>query len=205
MSSELGLRQRKTKKRREEILHAALESFNELGFRDTKIEQIVELSGSSIGSIYHHFGGKEDVAAALYVYLVGEYRPGFLAALRSSDDAETSIKNLVRFQTSWLADNPKYAAYLLSTYGGEVQRLINEKLSRTKNETVAGINTWFIEKVRAGEIRRLSPEIFRGLISGATHEIVRVRLSLGQKIEFSPETVEILADNVWSSLRVKKD
>lgn len=47
------------------ILDAALKVFTEMGYTEATMEDIVALSGSSIGAIYHHFGGKDDVFVAL--------------------------------------------------------------------------------------------------------------------------------------------
>jgi AcrR family transcriptional regulator len=53
--------------RQEAILSAALECFTSRGFAATTVEEIRRRSGASIGSIYHHFGGKEGLAAELCV------------------------------------------------------------------------------------------------------------------------------------------
>ena len=48
------------------ILSIALDCFDEQGLEATTIEMIRERAASSIGSIYHHFGSKEGLVAALY-------------------------------------------------------------------------------------------------------------------------------------------
>ncbi len=50
--------------RRDQILAAALGAFAEKGFAAATIEDVRERSGASTGSIYHHFGDKEGLAAA---------------------------------------------------------------------------------------------------------------------------------------------
>src|SRR6185436_8786528 len=62
--------------RKEAVLEAALACFEELGYDNTSIEDIRARSGASIGSIYHHFGRKEVIAAALYVDTLVKYRAG---------------------------------------------------------------------------------------------------------------------------------
>ena len=49
------------------LLDAAREVFTEQGFTDASIADIVERAGSSVGSLYHHFGGKGELFLALYV------------------------------------------------------------------------------------------------------------------------------------------
>ena len=48
------------------LLDAAREVFAEQGFAATSITDIVEQAGSSVGSLYHHFGGKSELFLALW-------------------------------------------------------------------------------------------------------------------------------------------
>ena len=48
------------------ILDAATEVFSARGFSAATMADIVEHSGASIGSIYHHFGGKKELFLAIY-------------------------------------------------------------------------------------------------------------------------------------------
>lgn len=51
---------------REAILDAARVVFVAEGYVDTSIAAVVEAAGASVGSLYHHFGGKADVFLALH-------------------------------------------------------------------------------------------------------------------------------------------
>ena len=48
------------------LLDAAREVFTEQGFADASIADVVERAGSSVGSLYHHFGGKAELFIALW-------------------------------------------------------------------------------------------------------------------------------------------
>src|SRR6201988_5016897 len=48
------------------LLDAARQVFTERGFSDASIADIVERAGSSVGSLYHHFGGKSELFIALW-------------------------------------------------------------------------------------------------------------------------------------------
>jgi AcrR family transcriptional regulator len=48
------------------LLAAAREIFTTAGYTDASVADIVEQAGSSVGSLYHHFGGKSDLYIALY-------------------------------------------------------------------------------------------------------------------------------------------
>src|SRR5882724_4673186 len=48
------------------ILDAATEVFGSHGFTEATMADIVATSGASIGSIYHHFGGKKELFLAIF-------------------------------------------------------------------------------------------------------------------------------------------
>src|SRR5260370_5518307 len=48
------------------LLDAAREVFPSRGFADASIADVVERAGSSVGSLYHHFGGKSELFLALW-------------------------------------------------------------------------------------------------------------------------------------------
>jgi AcrR family transcriptional regulator len=48
------------------ILSAAQEVFSTAGFSDANIADVVSRAGASVGSLYHHFGGKADLYLALF-------------------------------------------------------------------------------------------------------------------------------------------
>lgn len=60
--------QRKTKSR---IVTAAWKLFYQQGYEDTTIEEIIEESGTSKGSFYHYFGGKDALLGSL-AYMMDE-------------------------------------------------------------------------------------------------------------------------------------
>ena len=48
------------------LLTAAREVFTASGFAEASIADVVSRAGASVGSLYHHFGGKADLYLALY-------------------------------------------------------------------------------------------------------------------------------------------
>ncbi len=51
---------------RQGFLSAARAVFGEEGFAEASVAEIVRRAGSSVGSMYHHFGGKNELFVALY-------------------------------------------------------------------------------------------------------------------------------------------
>lgn len=63
------------------LLDAAEELFAEKGVEATTVAEIAERAGSSIGSLYHHFGDKETIQYALFDRFVNESEAVTLAAI----------------------------------------------------------------------------------------------------------------------------
>ncbi|MFI0404606.1 TetR/AcrR family transcriptional regulator [Actinomadura sp. 3N508] len=57
---------------RQALLTAALDVFADRGYADAGIAEIVERSGISVGSLYHHYGGKAGLYVALWEDLSAE-------------------------------------------------------------------------------------------------------------------------------------
>jgi len=56
----------KTDATQQRILDAATEAFGERGFSAATMAEVVARSGTSIGSIYHHFGGKNELFLGIF-------------------------------------------------------------------------------------------------------------------------------------------
>lgn len=78
--------------RKQEILDAALHCFNQHGYAASTIEMIRELSGASVGSVYHHFGNKESIGAELYQLAMNDYHAILQNLLEQAQSAEEGVK-----------------------------------------------------------------------------------------------------------------
>src|SRR3954467_5271448 len=96
------------------ILDAALAAFEAKGVLAATLDDIRSRSGASIGSIYHHFGDKEGIAAALYAQLLREWQRGFAKALRGRQ-AEAGIRAAVDHHLRWAARHPAAMRFLLTS------------------------------------------------------------------------------------------
>ena len=55
-----------TEQTRVQFLDAARVVFAQRGFSEASVSEVVERAGSSVGSLYHHFGGKGELFTALW-------------------------------------------------------------------------------------------------------------------------------------------
>jgi AcrR family transcriptional regulator len=152
--------------RREAILEAALQSFDATG--GTAIEEIRQRSGASVGSIYHHFGDKEGIAAALYVEILRGYQAGLLRALRRGTGAEAGVKALVRYHLRWVERNPRRARFLLR--GWEARAAAGAELMEINRDMYEAMGEWVEGQP---EIRPLRREVFYAVVFGPAQELSR--------------------------------
>ena len=175
--------------RRGEILDAALACFGERGYEGTTIEEIRARSGASVGSIYHHFGGKDQIADALYVEALRDYQSGFLELLR--DDAERAIKAVVRHHLRWVDANPDLARFLLTERRPAEVRHLNRA-------AFEALESW--RSAHADELQPLSFDAFYAVVIGPAQEAARHRLA-GRTQTPLRRLERELADAAWQAIR----
>jgi AcrR family transcriptional regulator len=175
--------------RRDEILEAALRCFGERGYAGTTIDEIRERSGASVGSIYHHFGGKEQIADALYTEALRDYQSRFLELLR--DDPERAIKGIVRHHLRWVEANPELARFLLTDRRPAEVRELNR----------AAFDA--LEEWRARHRNKLQPvsfDAFYAVVIGPAQEAARHRLA-GRTQTPMRRLERELADAAWRAIK----
>jgi AcrR family transcriptional regulator len=82
-------------KPQERILHAALELFVKKGYFNTNVPDISKLSRCSVGSIYHHFLNKEEIAKRLYLEGIEQFRQALGEVIDPESGIEQNIREIV--------------------------------------------------------------------------------------------------------------
>ncbi len=134
--------------RKNEILDAALEVFGELGLQEASVDDVVERSGLSKGTLYWYFKSKDRLIGALmkrfFAQELGKVRklqqgPGTVRErlLRYSREVESVVKLMPRALTlefyavavrqKWVR---KFLGELYARYCGELAELIREGTAR---------------------------------------------------------------------------
>lgn len=67
------------------LLAAARRSFAERGYAHTSLAEVVAAAGVTKGALYHHFGGKDDLFAAVLAEVHGEVADRVAAAAAGAD------------------------------------------------------------------------------------------------------------------------
>jgi AcrR family transcriptional regulator len=190
MSRELA-----TEARKEAILQAALTLFTNHGYAATTIEDIRWASGASVGSIYHHFGNKQDVAEQLYESLLRDYQEGVLELISGAPAAREGVEGMVRHHLGWVANHPTEARYLLSMRPRASGRL--RTMNRRFFKEVFG---WLAEQAEAGRIRKVRRNLYFPLVIGPSQELSRQWLD-GLVEEPLEDAADVLAEAAWNAVR----
>lgn len=141
------MRTKKAKFTKKKIVSAAWRLFYEQGYDDTTIDDIVEESGTSKGSFYHYFEGKDALLSSLSFLFDEKYEelmPTLDPAMNSIDkllylnrelfsmiENTVSLELLARlFSTQLITKGERYLLDLDRTYYRVVRQIILEGLER---------------------------------------------------------------------------
>lgn len=186
--------------RRGDLLEAALDCFSTHGVEGATVEMILARCGASIGSLYHHFGGKDGLATALYLEGIDAY---FRRARELFDQARTTedkVKALVRAFVDQVAANPAMSSYLLEARHYLRKTPHSTELDRKNAQFLPEIGAWIRQRMNDAELRPLPPECVLPILSGPARDYARhwVRGRVSRPIS---QVREVLAQAAWDSLK----
>ncbi len=164
--AELRPRAEASRRRRQAILDAALECFSTVGYEHTTLADIRAAAGASTGSIYHHFGSKERIAASLYLEGIRQTQEAGLTALLRTRTARTGIAAQVASYIDWVVANPALAGFLFTMRHApflEDDEATIDSLNRAVHERAA---QWVADRVAAGELPDVEPALRWAVVFG---------------------------------------
>lgn len=196
-----GVRAEASRTRRQQILAAGLRCFLEHGVGATTVDDIRQRCGASVGSFYHHFANKVEVAAALYLETLEGYQRAFLRELRSHERAQRGIEGTVRHHLRWVGSQPALASFLTHCREPEVT-VASEAQAQELNRVFFGeVLGWLQRHAERGHVRHLPPNVYYALWMGPADEFTRLWLEGRQNRARLVEAESILPPAAWDALR----
>lgn len=184
--------------RKAAILAAALTVFTEKGIEAATIDDIRQQSGASVGSIYHHFGAKDGIAAALFAHILDDYWDRLVASVEGAGDARAAIHALVDTHLRWIVARPDAARFLFSrrqAVGAAHEQAVRQHTTEHFKRLMAVFKPWF----KAGTLRQMPYELYVAILLGPAQELSRHWL--GGRITLDPrDAIEELSAAAWRSL-----
>lgn len=187
-----------TAERRRAILDAALSAFERGGLAGITIGALSEASGASVGSIYHHFGDRAGVVAALYRESLALGLDELLAALRVAPDTESGVRALVATWLAWVGAHPVRARLIYDASGSDLLAPHADEIAAFKNAFYERVAAWTSARTARGELRPLPVWALDPVVMGPAHEFAR-RWLLGLPVPLEQAT-PFIAEAVWRSV-----
>ncbi|MER7369161.1 TetR/AcrR family transcriptional regulator [Nonomuraea wenchangensis] len=186
-------------KRGAETITKLLDTALEVHPGDFTLRAVTERSGVSMGSLYHHFGSLEGLAAALYSRCMAELLDALIAAVESAADARDGVCRAVRAYLDFTGGHPDKARFIhAGPYAIDLGPHA-ERIAAGKAERLARLNDWIGRHMAAGAVAPLPAAQVEMLLIGPVAEVTRRWLAGAPGIDLA-EAARVLPDRVWRSL-----
>jgi TetR/AcrR family transcriptional regulator, fatty acid metabolism regulator protein len=156
---------------RERILDAALSVFADRGYHRATVDDIVRVSGTSKGAVYHHFPNKEAVFLALVDDFTERLAVAVATAIAGRQGALAKVEAALTAALSTFRDNERLARLILLEAMG-LGSLWESKRTEVHGRFAALIQGYLDEAVTEGSIPPLDTRIATLAWLGAVNEVV---------------------------------
>lgn len=163
--------------RRQDILNAALACAVDGGVDAVSIDGVRIRCGASVGSIYHHFGNKDGIVAALYFDIFHDQSRSIQTQLDAARGAEAGVHALVTGYLDWVVAQPTQARFLFQARSAVAAGSRTPDLTdaaQLRNQTLVA---WFEPHRTSGALRDLPCELMPSLVMGPVQSYCRAWLS----------------------------
>lgn len=187
-------------KRSEETIRRLLDTALEVYPGDFTLRAMTTRSGVSMGSLYHHFGSLEGLAATLYSRCMGDLLDTLVAAVEDAADARDGVRRAVVAYLGFTADHPDKARFIHAApyaidLGPHAERIAADKAARL-NRLIG----WIRVHMDEGTVADLPMAQVEMLLIGPVAEVTRRWLAGAPEIDLA-ESARVLPERIWQSLR----
>lgn len=219
-------RHRRGEETRERLLAAALDLYEREGADGFTMTAVTGTSGVSVGSLYHHFGSFDGLAAALYARCLSGLLDAVLAALDAlppGADAETEgradaeaveakgrekaearvaagIEAVVTGYLGFTREHRAAAHFVHASAYAAFLPAHAALVAKEKEPRLAGILGWLRPYAEAGLVVKLPDALTEMLVVGPVAETARRWLAGVPGIDLD-EAGRLLPERIWRSLR----
>lgn len=158
---------------RQRVLDAALVLFSERGYFNTAVPDLVERSGVSTGSIYHHFGDKQGVARALYTHLLEGMDASLAAVCAQYATAHDQARGVIALLFEQAEREPLATAFMLSTRHRE---FMPEEPPICSSQPFNRMRDILAQGMGRGEVRQGDALVLAAALFGGPLRLIQLRL-----------------------------
>ena len=186
---------------RDKLLASAIACFDEHGLSGMTIEQIRRRANSSIGSLYHHFGNRDGLIAALFLALLDQQIAWSQSALDDATTPHEVVDAIIRGYLEWVGHHPREARFMYAARSEVAAGPSAAQLKEKNKERFGHLMGRLKAGVAAGEIRALPRETYAPLLVGASENYCRAWLS--GRVSAEPVShASVFVDAAWRSISV---
>lgn len=184
---DMSRRERERVHCRREILEAASELFAQLGYEKTGVKQIAQRVGVSVGTLYSHFSGKEDILRELLDEAMRELHRKSDAACRAGDPP---LEHLRR-RLGAAVEHFKGHIDFLMIFHNENPMLLEGAIRAEVDRNMETISSLFEKAMDRGDITRGDPKVLAAALIGAIQELMHMLAKEDRRDAFDevPETI----------------
>lgn len=177
----------------ERIIGAALQLFTQRGYFNTSVPDLARTARVSVGSIYHHFKDKEDVARALYQGLVERLQQTLADIAHSHATAHDRCRAVMAMLFDVTESNRDAMDFML--YAKHREFLPDERpvCSSRPFETM---RAFVQEGMDNGDIRRMDVMVASSCLFGGAIRLITARLD-GVLAEPLPDRLDAVWECAW--------
>ncbi len=182
-----------------EVLAAALTCFNRDGIEATTIDAIRSLCDTSVGAIYHHFGNKEGLVAALFFVAQDDYAQQMQDRLQRADTAQAGVRTIVESYVDWIVAEPDLARFQFQARSVVAKGPHAPELSERNRQMNKVILGWFSPPERKAALIHCPIDLLFSLVLGPAESYCRAWLS--GRVKASPiQHKSALAVAAWGAI-----
>ena len=163
MSDTESRRQRRQKRRREEILDVAACIFAEKGYTDTKITEIAEALDIADGTLYNYFSSKRDILLAIMDKAKSDTEPlaQEMGELKTREDI---VAMLAMAYDVFMAHLPFTRTLLMEAWLDDT--ILQEYLADELESTAQRAHAFIVSRIDAGDFHSIDPALAAQMMLG---------------------------------------
>ena len=188
-------KQRRGEETRQRLLDAALTT-HESG--DFTVQAVLAESGVSLGSLYHHFGSFDGLAAALYSRCMAELLDQIIADLTRTRTARAGVTAVVTAYLDFVTRQPSKARFIHASAYATYLPAHADMIVEMKQPRMARMAAWLAPHVAAGSIVDLPDPLTEMLLIGPVAELSRRWLN-DTTIDLA-KAAKLLPSRIWAAL-----
>lgn len=186
---------------KQRVMDAAIAVFAKSGWSGFTIHAVAKKSRVSLGSLYHHFGSMDGIAAAAWSRALTRLLDGLARACAPKRSARASVEALVLGYLDFTEQHRDEALFIHASSWATFLPEHAARLGAEKQRAFAPLLTKFTGYVSDGALLEASPAMLEMLLIGPAAETARRWLSDDPSIDLA-EARRLLPGATWRAVRL---